>query len=603
MKKQYLTYREFLNEGLSSSRNTFLNTGKISPEDFDRLTALDTTPTKKYLDSICRFFLEGHSEEEIKTYVDKFHTLGSNLPKKDINLYSFEELKSSLDGYKSSNYLKKSKDTIEVVYENESCKIYMPVNFIESRKLGYDTEWCLSRKEGFKHWVFYTQPLNDERTCFMIHSKQKRSEMDENERFYKICVILDENKNFIEFRDLYDNALNELNFTQYIQENYNISNNDINSIFKHVRGRLNKDFLNFVQNVTFNNFEDVIIETINISEKNDEYFRKYETEVKNTIRVKELNIFGKIENLKNSKNIIVLEKLNVIGDLENYDIGRYVTLNESVKIEKYTGVDILKIYPYSSYSVYDEEFEFYSEGNNYTYDTDEFLGFFGIGLSKKFGTLFFNYIMDAYLTLNSINEKEALLLLKTPIVEYIDKIQRFSSENKAIIKNEIAETYTIKDIMRFSVSDYFYNEVYININLSHYYIEHEIYEGVLDYIKKENIENYKSILSKMDPDVEDWRKEILDWVDEEKGGDYEYDESDAEEFLTWALSNELELKGLDFDLSDYVYEHENNLRDEIIHDMIPGEITITYSVEKVYENANGEEDTDSAQYEIDIDLN
>ncbi len=149
MVKQFLTYREFLNEGLNSSRATFLNTGKIGPEDFERLTLLDVTPTKKYLDSICRFYLEGHSEQDIKTYIDKFHTLGSNLPKKDINLYSFDELKSSLDNYTSKNQKDKevTKD-INVVYEDERFFIVRPDTFEQSAKYGRGTKWCITATDG-----------------------------------------------------------------------------------------------------------------------------------------------------------------------------------------------------------------------------------------------------------------------------------------------------------------------------------------------------------------------------------------------------------------------------------------------------------------------
>ncbi len=149
MIKQYLTYREFLNEGLSSSRKAFLNTGKIGPEDFERLTLLDVTPTKKYLDSICRFYLEGHSEQDIKTYVDKFHTLGTNLPNKDINLYTFDELKSSIDNYTSKNQKDKLvTQDIEVVYEDERFFIVRPDTFEQSAKYGRGTKWCITATDG-----------------------------------------------------------------------------------------------------------------------------------------------------------------------------------------------------------------------------------------------------------------------------------------------------------------------------------------------------------------------------------------------------------------------------------------------------------------------
>ncbi len=192
MLKTFLTYREFLNEGLSSSRATFLNTGNIGKEDFERLTLLDTTPNKKYLDSICRFFLEGHPDEEIKTYIDKFHTLVSNLPKKDINLYSFEELKSSLDNYTSKNQKNKviTKD-INVIYEDERFFIVRPDNFEQSAKYGRGTKWCITATYGTgqEAWDDYYKDVFY--TFYFITDKSLPS----TDPLYKVCIAVDKGGN------------------------------------------------------------------------------------------------------------------------------------------------------------------------------------------------------------------------------------------------------------------------------------------------------------------------------------------------------------------------------------------------------------------------
>ncbi len=188
MTKQFLTYQEFLNEGLSSSRKAFLTTGKIGPEDFERLTLLDVTPTKKYLDSICRFFLEGHTEQEIKTYIEKFHTLGSNLPKKDINLYSFEELKSSLENYTSKNQKNKviTKD-INVVYEDERFFIVRPETFEQSAKYGRGTKWCITATDGTGEEAWDGYYMKKTYTFYFITDKSLPS----TNPLYKVAIAVD----------------------------------------------------------------------------------------------------------------------------------------------------------------------------------------------------------------------------------------------------------------------------------------------------------------------------------------------------------------------------------------------------------------------------
>ncbi len=217
MKKQFLTYQEFLNEGLNSSRKAFLSTGKIGPEDFERLTTLDVTPTKKYLDSICRFFLEGHSEEEIKTYIEKFNTLGSNLPKKDINLYSFEELKSSLDSYTSKNQKDKlvTKD-IEVVYEDERFFIVRPETFEQSAKYGRGTKWCITATDGTgeEAWKGYRQ------LGITFYFVTDKSLLPKNP-LYKVAIAVDKEGQIKYDSNSTVNSLNEeIDGEEYIEDNY-----------------------------------------------------------------------------------------------------------------------------------------------------------------------------------------------------------------------------------------------------------------------------------------------------------------------------------------------------------------------------------------------
>ncbi len=216
MIKPFLTYQEFLNEGLNSSRKAFLSTGKIGPEDFERLTLLDSTPTKKYLDSICRFFLEGHSEEEIKNYIEKFHTLGFNLPKKDINLYDFQELKTILDNYTSKNQKDKevTKD-INVVYEDERFFIVRPDTFEQSAKYGRRTKWCITATDGTgqKAWDGYRRLGY---TFYFITDKSLPS----TNPLYKVAIAVDKKGGITYGNNSTVNSLNKgIDGEEYIDDN------------------------------------------------------------------------------------------------------------------------------------------------------------------------------------------------------------------------------------------------------------------------------------------------------------------------------------------------------------------------------------------------
>ncbi len=159
--------------------------------------------------------MEGHSEQEIKNYIDKFHTLGSNLPKKDINLYSFEELKSSLDNYTSKNQKDKTTSSdVDVVYEDERFFIVRPVNFQQSAKYGRGTKWCITATDGTGENAWNGYYINYQNAFYFITDKSLPS----TDPLHKVCITVDRDGKIQNGENTTVNALDEpINGKEYLK--------------------------------------------------------------------------------------------------------------------------------------------------------------------------------------------------------------------------------------------------------------------------------------------------------------------------------------------------------------------------------------------------
>lgn len=139
-----------LNESLSSARTKFLKSGFVDQGTFDRLKALDPSPTFKYLDKIIEFYLKDRpSAADLRDSMMKFHELSTKnqLDKNDINAYkNWKEFLQSVDsaqgsyGQKQETRLKK-KD-FNVIYRDAKYVVVMPFTHEASCKYGSGTKWC-----------------------------------------------------------------------------------------------------------------------------------------------------------------------------------------------------------------------------------------------------------------------------------------------------------------------------------------------------------------------------------------------------------------------------------------------------------------------------
>ena len=128
---------------------------RIRETSFNLFNEADKTPTKKYLDRMCYYWVnKGASKIYSKTIIEAikdFEDLIPYLENKDIysNYYNlFQNLIKAIDKAKSDKFEKefKREEHIDVIYENDDYIALYPKTFKGSMKYGAGTRWCTTGK-------------------------------------------------------------------------------------------------------------------------------------------------------------------------------------------------------------------------------------------------------------------------------------------------------------------------------------------------------------------------------------------------------------------------------------------------------------------------
>ena len=177
-------------ESLNSARNLFLKTQKIPETIFNQLVESDPTLQKKYLEKLCKFYIENPNLDELKELIGIFDTLVSKkqIDKTDINRFkSFDEFKNLI----LQNKDKKSKTQIEkeikisdaeIILNSDDFLIVSPLSYKASCIYGAGTKWCTADRDS-QYWDNYT----DQFVKFYYILNKNLSESDKN---YKIAVAV-----------------------------------------------------------------------------------------------------------------------------------------------------------------------------------------------------------------------------------------------------------------------------------------------------------------------------------------------------------------------------------------------------------------------------
>jgi hypothetical protein len=169
--------------------------GKLSGEDFDRIVAIDQTPTKKFTGWLAKQWSLGQvtNPDEAKSVLDMFNKLASTkkIKQTDIQHYkTFQDLKAELD--KAENIgagitNKQMQGSFEVIRDDEDLLIVSPYTHAACRKLGQsqfafrehesedseagDSAWCVTFKNP-KHFNEYYYIIED--TFYFIKVRSAR---------------------------------------------------------------------------------------------------------------------------------------------------------------------------------------------------------------------------------------------------------------------------------------------------------------------------------------------------------------------------------------------------------------------------------------------
>ena len=191
------TYRNFLNEGLKTARETFLKDNEDLTVFNVKLLSLDHTTTKKYMDYIVKQYLINNDIDlkELKHYVTEFdrhyksfdnpvYFDEKELDKKqymNINFKKYDDyefLKKVIDHKTEtkSSEIKKSKKSFKnkekVIFEDDRFIIANPESHQESCTYSQGAKWCISMKKNDTHWESYTNK-NDINFYFIRDKKHE----------------------------------------------------------------------------------------------------------------------------------------------------------------------------------------------------------------------------------------------------------------------------------------------------------------------------------------------------------------------------------------------------------------------------------------------
>lgn len=170
----------FINESLSTARSRFLETEKVTEDEFEEALGYDLSTNKKYIEKILDLYVKGQEEDEesiqqIGALIKRFDTLVSRnkISKTDINYYkTYKSLKTSVEDAEVEEVEQEATDLksgdFMVIKDNKDLLIVVPQSHEASKEWGNDTKWCTTSSSD-TYWKDYT--LNREINLFYIMVK------------------------------------------------------------------------------------------------------------------------------------------------------------------------------------------------------------------------------------------------------------------------------------------------------------------------------------------------------------------------------------------------------------------------------------------------
>ena len=180
-----------LQEGVKSAKEKYLD--EIGEDKFNELIKVDPSKTKKYLDWICKEYLNGIDINRLKDVIEKFNNkIEKNLiQNKDINFYkSIEDLENVINETPDKSKTEQKKDIklqdANLILDNNDFFIVQPLTWEASKLYGKGTKWCTAQEKDSSYWDTYTKKDGD--ILFYVRNKKYEDEGRDSDPNYKTAI-------------------------------------------------------------------------------------------------------------------------------------------------------------------------------------------------------------------------------------------------------------------------------------------------------------------------------------------------------------------------------------------------------------------------------
>jgi hypothetical protein len=202
-----------LMESLATAKKAFVQTRKITQNEFKEIVEIDPSKTKKYLNQLCLFYIQGAKIEELQELITIYDTLLNKrlIKNTDINSFkTFDDFKQTVDLNKDKQLKTSQKEQTkikdaEIILDNDDFLIVSPNSHSASCIYGAGTKWCISRKES-RWWNEYAEKFI--KHYFIINKK-----LSPKNRFYKITVSVYQTGD----KEVFDAQDKRIDFKEVIQ--------------------------------------------------------------------------------------------------------------------------------------------------------------------------------------------------------------------------------------------------------------------------------------------------------------------------------------------------------------------------------------------------
>jgi len=173
--------------------------GQISARTINALNNGDTTKTKKYLEYMCKMWLEVRRAPQVIKPVMEFDSLLPYIENKDIYHSDYSDINFLFETLEEAKELKEEKtfnkeEHVNVLIENEDYILLRPKTHKGSLKYGKGTQWCTSQTDYPGHFNSYTR---DGYLVYLLRKKEKGDIWD------KVAFYIENDNVTFGFMDVY----------------------------------------------------------------------------------------------------------------------------------------------------------------------------------------------------------------------------------------------------------------------------------------------------------------------------------------------------------------------------------------------------------------